>query len=113
MRDLKWSPSEKIIARKAFDQALTAELRDVVQRAKQIAAAVEEPSELWELETWLRQCRLEIDRKYDYRYSVLPMVFWDSSEARPHQRKGFARSPGGKDRPDRRHCLTVMKIVAE
>jgi hypothetical protein len=75
MRDLKWSPSEKIIARKAFDQALTAELRDVVQRAKQIAAAVEEPSELWELETWLRQCRLEIDRKYDYRYSVLPMVF--------------------------------------
>ena len=51
MRDLKWSPSEKIIARKAFDQALAAELRDVVQRAKQIAAEVKEPSELWELET--------------------------------------------------------------
>ena len=75
MRDLKWSPSEKIIARKAFDQALVAELRDVVQRAKQIAAEVKEPSELWELETWLRQRRVEIDRKYDYRYSVLPMVF--------------------------------------
>lgn len=75
MRDLKWSPSEKIIACKAFDQALTAELRDVVQRAKQIAAEVKEASELWELETCLRQRRLEIDRKYDYRYSVLPMVF--------------------------------------
>lgn len=75
MRDLKWSPSEKIIARKAFDQALASELRDVVQRAKHIAAEVKERSGLWELETWLRQRRLEIDRKYDYRYSVLPMVF--------------------------------------
>ncbi|MBV9268730.1 MAG: hypothetical protein JO061_21355 [Acidobacteriaceae bacterium] len=75
MRDLKWSPSEKITARKAFDQALAEELRQVVQRAKQIVAAVKEPSQLWDLETWLRQRRLEIDRKYDYRYSVLPMVF--------------------------------------
>ena len=75
MRNLKWSPAEKILARKVFDQALTAELRDVVKRAKQIAAAVKEPSELWDLETWLTQRRLEIDRKYDYRYSVLLMVF--------------------------------------
>ena len=75
MRDLKWSASEKIVVRRAFDQALTAELQDAVGRAKQIAAAVKQPSELWELETWLTQRRLEIDRKYDYRYSVLPMVF--------------------------------------
>ena len=33
-----------------------------------------EPSELRELERWLTERRQEIDRKYDYRYSVLPLV---------------------------------------
>jgi hypothetical protein len=32
-------------------------------------------SELWKLERWLAERRIEIDRKYDYRYSVLPIVF--------------------------------------
>jgi hypothetical protein len=30
---------------------------------------------LWELESWLGERRREIDRKFDYRYSVLPHVF--------------------------------------
>ena len=30
---------------------------------------------LWELEHYLTQTRKEIDRKYDYRYPVLPLVF--------------------------------------
>lgn len=75
MHDLKWSPSEKVIARRAFDRALNTEIRDLIREAKQIAAAVEEGSELWKLESWLTQRRLEIGRKYDYRYSVLPFVF--------------------------------------
>jgi hypothetical protein len=75
MRDLKWSSSEKAVARRAFNQALNAELQEVIRRAKDIAAAVDEPSELWRLESWLTQRRLEIQRKYDYRYSVLPLVF--------------------------------------
>ena len=29
---------------------------------------------MWELERWLTERRQEIDRKYDYRYSVLPLV---------------------------------------
>lgn len=75
MRDLKWSAAEKVIARKAFDLAVGRELRTFIQEAKARAARIEQPSELWELERYLTECRQEIDRQYDYRYSVLPLVF--------------------------------------
>jgi len=74
MRDLKWSPAEKIIARRAFDQALGRELEAVILETKSKAATIQEPSGLWELERYLTQRRQKIDRKYDYRYSVLPLV---------------------------------------
>lgn len=77
MRDLKWSPAEKAIARKAFDRALQRELEVVIRKAQEMAGKIEQPSELWELEYYLTQRRQEIDRQYDYRYSVLPMVFGD------------------------------------
>jgi hypothetical protein len=75
MRELKWSPSEKVVARRAFDQALNAELGELIRQAKEMAAIVDEASQLWNFERWLTQRRLEIERKYDYRYSVLPFVF--------------------------------------
>jgi hypothetical protein len=75
MRDLKWSHSEKTIARKAFNQALTREFEVVMQGAKQMAAKIEQPSDLWNLEAYLTHSREQIDRKYDYRYSVLTLVF--------------------------------------
>jgi Photoprotection regulator fluorescence recovery protein len=74
MRDLKWSPAEKAIARRAFDRALGRELEAVILETKSKAAKIQEPSGLWELERYLTQRRQEIDRKYDYRYSVLPLV---------------------------------------
>jgi len=74
IRDLKWSPAEKAIARKAFDRALGRELEAVILETKSKAAKLQEPSGLWELEQYLTQRRQEIDRKYDYRYSVLPLV---------------------------------------
>jgi hypothetical protein len=49
-------------------------LEAVVGEAKDRAAKIKEPSELWELERWLTERRIGIDRKYDYRYSVLPLV---------------------------------------
>jgi|SRR5215469_18151214 len=70
-----WSKSEKVIAHTAFDVALGRELREVIQRAKQMANEIQEPSDLWELENYLTQRRKEIDRKYDYRYSQLRHVF--------------------------------------
>ena len=75
IRRMKWSDTEKAIARRAFDHALQQELHEIMQKAKRMAATIEQPSDLWELESFLTKRRNEIDRKYDYRYSVLPEVF--------------------------------------
>jgi hypothetical protein len=40
-----------------------------------MAAKIRQASELWELEHHLTQLRKEIDRKYEYKYSVLLLVF--------------------------------------
>ena len=70
-----WSRSEKTIARKAFDAALGRELHEVIQEAKKMASQIQQSSDLWDLEHYLTQRRKEIDRKYDYRYSQLTLVF--------------------------------------
>src|SRR5580692_10126771 len=70
-----WSRSEKAIARKAFDAALSRELHEVIQEAKRMASQIMQSSDLWDLEYYLTQRRKEIDRKYDYRYSQLTLVF--------------------------------------
>jgi hypothetical protein len=75
MYDLKWSHAEKTIARRAFDKALGNELGAVIGEAKSRAGAIKDAPDLWDLERWLTERRLEIDRRYDYRYSVLPLVF--------------------------------------
>lgn len=75
LHEMKWSPLEKSIARKVFDRALQRELDAITQEVKQKANRIEAPSGLWELEEYLTESRKEINRKYDYRYSVLPMVF--------------------------------------
>jgi Photoprotection regulator fluorescence recovery protein len=73
--DLKWSPSVKKIARRAFDTALESALAKVMAGFKQKANAASTPSEMWEIEDYLRQQRREIDETFDYRYSQLPLVF--------------------------------------
>ena len=75
MRELKWSRTEKIIARRAFDQALSREQGELIRQAKEMAADAKHGPDLWKLEGWLRERRREIERKYDFRYSVLPIVF--------------------------------------
>ncbi len=75
MRDLKWSRAEKTLARKAFDLALQREFDAVIREAKRMAGEIGQPSDLWQLKRYLTERREEIDRKYDYRYSVLPLVF--------------------------------------
>lgn len=75
MRNLKWSGAEKAIARKAFEHALQQDLEAVIRQAKEMAEKIEQPSDLWDLEHYLTQRRTEIDREYDYRYSVLLVVF--------------------------------------
>lgn len=71
----KWSPAEKTAARRAFNLALDKELDAVMCETKSRAAKMTKPSELWELERWLGKRGREIDELFDYRYSVLPIVF--------------------------------------
>jgi hypothetical protein len=75
IRHLQWSHAEKQIARKAFELALDREFQSVIQRAKDMAGKIEQPTDLWELEHYLTQSRKKIDRTFDYRYSVLTEVF--------------------------------------
>lgn len=77
IRDLKWSSAEKKIARQAFERALQREFEAVIRETKRLAAAIQQPDDLWELEDYLRQRRKSIDSRYDYRYSVLLFVFAD------------------------------------
>lgn len=75
MRDWKWSPAEKTIARKAFNLAFDREIDALILEAKKRTARIGKASELWDLERWLGERRTHLDRDYDYRYSVLPFVF--------------------------------------
>jgi hypothetical protein len=75
MHELKWSHAEKTVARKAFDKALGEELEALIREAKGRVARIKEPPDLWDLERWLIERRREIDGRYDYRYSILPLVF--------------------------------------
>ena len=74
-RDLKWSPGEKAVARKAFQQALQREFEIVMNETRRRAARIKEPSDLWSLEDYLTKSRKNIDRDFDYRYSQLIAVF--------------------------------------
>jgi hypothetical protein len=73
--DLKWSQSEKKIARRVYDTALETELAEIVAEFKGRAAAAASPDEMWELERYLSRRRHEIQEKYDYRYSQLILLF--------------------------------------
>lgn len=57
-----------------FEAALTAELAELMADFK-ARAAVAEPHEIWPIQEYLERKQREIDRKYDYRYSQLPLVF--------------------------------------
>jgi hypothetical protein len=73
--DVKWSPSEKKIARKAYDAALETALGKIMAEFKRRAAVATTPSDMWEVEDYLRHQRREIDEVFDYRYSQLLLVF--------------------------------------
>ncbi len=108
MRSLTWSREEKVIARKAFDAALRRELAGVIAKVKKMAAKIEQPSELWDLEFYLSKRRQEIDRRYDYRYSVLIFVFAELIRTGPAARGRVARVGTGEDRFHSRACAAVI-----
>ena len=70
-----WTDREKKIARRVFDAALHRELADLMAEFKSRAASAKEPEDMWSVQEYLAQARRDIDRKYDYRYSQLDLVF--------------------------------------
>ena len=75
MREFTWSPSQKKAARSAFDLALERELREIRRQAEGILQNSEDDRAVWRVHDYLSDKRREIDQKYDYRYSVLMLVF--------------------------------------
>jgi hypothetical protein len=71
----KWSPSEKSIARRIYDGALHRELDAITQEVQDRANSIKTPSDVWALEGYLTESRKRIDGKYEYKYSVLPLLF--------------------------------------
>lgn len=75
MDSLKWSDSEKKLARRLFDAALQTELAEVLAEFKSKAVAATTPDAMWDVEDYLTRRRRDIAQKYDYRYSQLIFVF--------------------------------------
>lgn len=75
IRQVHWTPAEKKAARRAFDEALGRHLSAIIAEAKRRMTNVVDPSDLWELETYLTESRKTVDRIYQYRYSDLLQVF--------------------------------------
>jgi hypothetical protein len=71
MRELKWSSTEKAIARRAFDRVLQRELNAAIRSTKEMAARITQAYDLRELEHHLTELRKAIDRKYEYKYSTI------------------------------------------
>jgi len=77
MHELLWSKREKQIARAAFEKALEREAAALVALVRVKALEITELDDIWRLEELLREKRRELERRYDYRYSVLLYVFAD------------------------------------
>jgi len=75
MREFTWSATEKRAAPAAFDLALARELKATRQEAEAILRNSSDDRVIWRLHDYLDEKRVEIDQKYDYRYSVLMSVF--------------------------------------
>lgn len=73
--DLKWTQGQKHAARKAFETALERECRAIRAKVVQMLESEQNPREVFRIHDYLSEQRRQVDRKYDFRYSVLIMVF--------------------------------------
>jgi hypothetical protein len=71
----EWSNSEKEIARQAFNLAYIRECKSIEEELQRRVSELHDPKGLWSIHTYLTEKLRETDRKYDYRYSALLMVF--------------------------------------
>lgn len=75
MSSTEWSKREKEIARNAFKVAYNREQQAILEDIRRRTSEVSDLAELWRLQEYLTEKRIEIGEKCDYRYSVLDFVF--------------------------------------
>ena len=75
MREIQWSKAERAAARRIFATAYERESKAIRAELKRMIEKASEPRDIWRIHDYLSDERRETDRKYDYRYSVLLLVF--------------------------------------
>jgi hypothetical protein len=75
MVELRWSPTEKTAARSAFEAAFARELAALRHKVELILQGSPEGAEICAVRDFMNERMPEVDRKYDYRCSVLVDVF--------------------------------------
>jgi hypothetical protein len=75
IHDARWTQSEKKHARALFEHALERELAERLAEFKARAARASTADEMWSIRHYLQESGRELERKYDYRYSQLLIVF--------------------------------------
>ena len=73
--EMTWTAAEKKAARRAFDKAFEAQCRAIEGEVKRMIASASTPSDIWRVHDYLSESRRTVDQIYDYRYSVLLLVF--------------------------------------
>jgi len=74
-RDEIWAPTEKKLARVAFDKAFERQCKAITQEARRMLDTTSAPSDIFRIQEYLAEQRRIVDRLYDYRYSRLLEVF--------------------------------------
>jgi hypothetical protein len=75
LKVFNWSPEEKKIARAAFEKAYKKEMSEIKNELENRIKKIDELQKVWSIHDFLNKRRNEVDKKYDYRYSVLISVF--------------------------------------
>lgn len=75
MNQEKWSKAGKAVAGRAFENAYERECREIIKELRVMANEADEADDIWRLHDFLAEKRRGIEEKYDYRYSVLILVF--------------------------------------
>jgi hypothetical protein len=75
MTNKEWSKQEKEIARKAFNVAYDREQQAILEDICKRISEANDLQGLWRLQEYLTEKRIEVNEKYEYRYSVLSFVF--------------------------------------
>jgi hypothetical protein len=74
-RDETWTPTEKKLARIAFDKAFERQCTAITQEARRMLETTTAPSDIFRVQEYLTEQRRIADGLYDYRYSRLLDVF--------------------------------------